>query len=137
MKIKTCNNCRGETAHRREPVQHPMSDDATIETCTECGFGTVVIPHIDTLNVHVKTAPQDLAAGVGLRPAAGGGLQRTGRGVQPVPARRRVNADLRWLRLALRLLVPVAKGAARGMTGGVLLDRISSEKWRKRNSSPW
>ena len=38
MKIKTCSNCRAETTHRSEPVHHRMSDDATMETCVECGF---------------------------------------------------------------------------------------------------
>ena len=64
MKIKMCNNCRVETAHRSEPVSHPMSDGGAVETCTQCGFGTVVIPHVDTLDVYVKAAPQDLENGV-------------------------------------------------------------------------
>ena len=62
-KIQMCNNCRVETAHRSEPVQRPMSDAATVEICAECGFGAVVIPHVDTLDVHVKAAPQDLENG--------------------------------------------------------------------------
>ena len=64
MKIKMCNNCRVETAHRSEPVSHPMSDADVVETCTQCGFGAVVVPHVDTLDVHVKAAPQDLENGV-------------------------------------------------------------------------
>ena len=54
MKIKMCNNCRVETAHRSEPVSHPMSDAAAVETCTQCGFGAIVIPHVDTLDVYVS-----------------------------------------------------------------------------------
>ena len=60
MKIKACSNCRAETTHRSEPVHHRMSDDATMETCVECGFESVVIPHVDTLSVHVDVQPHDL-----------------------------------------------------------------------------
>ena len=64
MKIKLCSNCRAETTHETTPVKHPLSEDATIETCVECNLESVVIPHIDTLNIHVNVPAQYLDNGV-------------------------------------------------------------------------
>lgn len=64
MKIKSCSNCHAETTHETAPVKHPLSEDATIETCIECNFESVVIPHIDTMNIYVKAPPHDLNNGV-------------------------------------------------------------------------
>ena len=64
MKIKMCNICPVETAHRSEPFEHLMSAAAAIETCAECGFESVVIPQVDTLSLHVKAPPQHLKNGV-------------------------------------------------------------------------
>ena len=62
MKTKACHRCKEETPHHSEPVQHPLSDEAILQTCDQCGARTTVIPNIDTLNVTIRSSPRTLSS---------------------------------------------------------------------------
>ena len=63
MKTQLCQNCHQVTQHQVTPVVHQISEDASNYTCTQCGFVTTVIPHIEELNVNVAVPPVTLPDG--------------------------------------------------------------------------
>ena len=60
MENKICQKCAETTQHRNEPIANPLSDEATMQTCLQCGETTIVIPYIESLTINVKTPPVQL-----------------------------------------------------------------------------
>ena len=63
MENKICQKCEETTQHRNEPVANPLSDEATLQTCLQCGETTIVIPYIESLTINANAMPIQLDDG--------------------------------------------------------------------------
>ena len=63
MENKICRKCKQTTQHRNDPVANPLSEEAVLQTCLQCGVSTTVIPYIESLTINANAMPIQLDDG--------------------------------------------------------------------------